>query len=286
MMFAQPQETDSTMSMTIKTNVASLNAQRNLFNTSTDLSASLSKLSSGYRITKAGDDAAGLGISTNLQAQIRSYNQAARNAQDGISLIQTAEGAMNETTSILTRLRELAMQSASSGVGNTERGFIQSEVTQLTTEIDRIANSTEYNGQSLLNSATTLNFQVGIRNVAANDRISVSTVNATATALGVNGLDLTSATNSQAAIATLDTALETVSTNRTTLGASGNRLQSVMATIRTASENLSAADSRIRDVDVAEETSKMSRAQVLMQAGVSVLAQANQAPQLALRLLQ
>jgi flagellin len=275
------------MSMSIKTNVASLNAQRNLFQTSNELQSSLSRLSSGYRITKAGDDAAGLGVSSNLQAQIRSYNQASRNAQDGLSVIQTAEGAMNETTNILTRLRELAMQSASDGVGDTERSFIQAEVTQLTDEIDRIANSTEFNGTELLNSSsTTLNFQVGIRNVAANDRISMSTVDATATGLAVNTLDLSSAANAQAALTTIDTAIETVSTNRTTLGAVGNRIQSALSTIQTASENISAANSRIRDVDVAEETSKMARAQVLMQAGVSVLSQANQAPQLALRLLQ
>lgn len=272
--------------MSIKTNVSSLNAQRNLMSTQTDLQSSLSKLSSGYRITKAGDDAAGLGISSNLQAQVRSYNQASRNAQDGLSLIQTAEGAMNETTSILTRLRELAMQSASSGVGDTERDFIQAEVTDLTAEIDRIANSTEYNGQALLNSATNLNFQVGIRNVTANDRIQVSTVDARASALGVNGLDLSSATNAQAALTTLDTAIETVSTHRTTLGAKGNRIQSALNTIQTAAENISAANSRVKDVDVAEETSKMARSQVLMQAGLSVLSQANQSPQMALRLLQ
>ena len=273
------------MSMSIRTNVASLNAQRNLMTTETSLNSSLSKLSSGYRITKAGDDAAGLGISSNLQAQIRSYNQASRNAQDGMSLIQTAEGALNETTNILSRLRELAMQSSSDGVGNTERGYIQTETTALTTEIDRIANATEYNGTSLLNSTTSLTFQVGIRNVAANDRIAVSTVNATATSLGVNALSLSTNTASQTALATIDAAIQTVSAARAGFGAAGNRLQSVVSTIQTASENISAADSRIRDVDVAEETSKMARSQVLMQAGVSVLSQANQQPQLALKLL-
>lgn len=273
------------MSMSIKTNVASLNAQRNLFNSEMQLDSSMSKLSSGFRITKAGDDAAGLGISSNLQAQIRSYNQASRNAQDGLSLIQTAEGALNETTNILTRLRELAMQSASDGVGNTERAYIQNEATALTTEIDRIANSAEYNGTAILNTATTLTFQVGIRNVAANDRIDVSTVNATASTLGVAALSLASKANAQGALATLDTALNTVSSARSTFGAAGNRLTSVVATIQTASESLSAANSRIRDVDVAEETSKLARSQVLVQAGVSVLAQANQQPQVALKLL-
>ena len=274
------------MSMSIKTNVASLNAQRNLFNTESALDSSMSKLSSGYRITKAGDDAAGLGISSNLGAQIRSYNQASRNAQDGMSLIQTAEGALNETTNILTRMRELAMQAASDGVGNTERGYIQTEASNLSTEIDRISNATEFNGTALLNTtATSLTFQVGIRNVAANDQISVSTVDATASTLGLSGVSLASKAGAQTALATIDAAINKVSSARATFGAAGNRLQSVVSTIQTASENISAANSRIRDVDVAEETSKLARAQVLMQAGVSVLSQANQQPQLALKLL-
>jgi flagellin len=275
------------MAMSIRTNVASLNAQKNLMGTESMLNSSLSKLSSGFRITKAGDDAAGLGISSNLTAQIASYNQAARNAADGVSVIQTAEGALNETNNILSRLRELAMQSSSSGVGNTERGYIQNEVDQLVSEIDRVANGTEYNGQKLLDGSTqaTLTFQVGIRNVAANDRISVNTVSASATALGVNGLSLASAGSAQAALSTIDAAIQEVAQNRATLGAAGNRFNTVSSTIRTASENLSAGNSRIRDVDVAEETSAMSRAQILVQAGVSVLAQANQLPQMAMKLL-
>ncbi len=274
------------MGMSIRTNISSLNAQKNLFQTQQSLDSSLSRLSSGYRITKAGDDAAGLGISVNLESQIRSFNQASRNAQDGVSLVQTAEAALNETSNILTRLRELAMQSASDGIGNTERGYIQDETTALTTEIERIADATEFNGQALLNTAaTTLDFQVGIRNVAANDRISVTTVDAQSAALGVNALDLSTKVNAQAALTTIDAALATVSSARSEFGAFGNRLNSAIATIQTSSESLSAANSRIRDVDVAEETSKMSRAQILVQAGVSVLAQANQAPQVALKLL-
>ena len=275
------------MAMSIRTNVASLNAQKNIMATEGALNSSLAKLSSGFRITKAGDDAAGLGISSNLTAQIASYNQAARNAADGVSVIQTAEGALNETNNILTRLRELAMQSASSGLGNTERGYIQNEVTQLISEVDRVANGTEYNGQKLLEGGTvaTLTFQVGIRNVDANDRISVNTVSATATALGVNALSLSTAASSQTALATIDTAIERVASARATLGAAGNRFNTVSNTIRTASENLAAGNSRIRDVDVAEETSNMSRAQILVQAGVSVLAQANQMPQMAMKLL-
>jgi flagellin len=274
------------MSFSIRTNVGSLDAQRNLFNSSSMLNDSFSKLSSGFRITKAGDDAAGLGISVNLNAQIRSFNQGNRNAQDAQSLMQTAEANLNQTTELLTRMRELAMQSASSGVGNTERGYIQTENSALITEIDRIANAAEYNGQALLNtSATTLTFQIGIRNVAANDRISVNTLDATAATLGVAGLDLSTQAGAQAALATIDAGISAVSLARSTFGAAGNRLSSVIQSIQASSESLSAANSRIRDVDVAEETSKMARTQVMMQAGVSVLAQANQAPQIALKLL-
>ena len=274
------------MSMTIRTNVASLNAQRNMYSTQMSLDSSLSRLSSGYRITKAGDDAAGLGISVNLEAQIRSYNQASRNAQDGISVVQTAEGALNEVSNILTRLRELSMESASDGVSDTERGYIESEKTALTSEIGRIADATEFNGVALLNgTGTTFTFQVGIRDVAANDQVSVNTVNVTTTALGVNTLSLASKTGAQGALATLDTALQAVSNARAGLGAAGNRFSSVVSQIQSAAENLSAANSRIRDVDVAEESSRLSRSQILMQAGVSVLAQANQMPQAALKLL-
>ncbi|MDP3576373.1 MAG: flagellin [Archangium sp.] len=274
------------MSFSIRTNVGSLNAQRNLFNSSSMLESSFSKLSSGFRITQAGDDAAGLGISVNLQAQIRSFNQGNRNAQDAQSLIQTAEANLNQTTELLTRMRELAMQSASSGVGNVERGYIQTENLALITEIDRIANAAEYNGQALLNStAAVLTFQVGIRNVAANDRLSVTTVDATAVTLGVNTLDMSTQAAAQAALATIDAGISAVSLARATFGAAGNRLTSVIQSIQSSSESLSAANSRIRDVDVAEETSKMARTQVMMQAGVSVLSQANQAPQIALKLL-
>lgn len=274
------------MAMSIRTNVSSLNAQRNMYQTQNQLDSSLSRLSSGYRITKAGDDAAGLGISVNLEAQIRSYNQGARNANDGISLIQTAEAALNEQSNMVTRLRELAMQSASDGIGNTERGYIQNEVVEQVNEVERVAQATEFNGQKLLDgSAATLDFQVGIRNVAANDRISVTTVDATTATLGIAGLDLSTKAGAQAALGTLDTALQTLSSARATLGAAGNRFTSAVASIQASSESLSAANSRIRDVDVAEETSRMARSQVLMQAGVSVLAQANQMPQVALKLL-
>ena len=275
------------MGFSIRTNVSSLVAQTNLAASQTALDSSQSKLSSGLRITKAGDDAAGLGISTSLEANISSYNQAARNANDGIGIIQTAEGALNETTNLFNRLRQLAVQSASDGVGTTERGYINNEATQLTGEIDRIANSTEYNGTKLLAATgTTLDFQVGIRNVAANDRISVNSIDATSATLLGGAIDLSTKTGAQSAIASLDTALQAVSSARATFGAVGNRFNSVVNTVATATVNLTAADARIRDVNVAEESSNQSRLSVLVQAGVSVLSQANQGTQALLKLLQ
>jgi flagellin len=199
-------------------------------------------------------------------------------------VVQTAEAALNQTTNILTRLRELAMQSASDGIGASERGYVQTEVTQLTAELERNAQTAEFNGTKLLNSASTLEFQVGIR-ATANDKISVTTIDVTGTALGVNTLDFTTKGNAQNALATLDTALANISDKRATFGAVGNRFESAIQNIQTFSESLSAANSRIRDVDVAEETSTLSRMQILTQAGVSVLSQANQAPQMALKLL-
>ncbi len=273
------------MSMTIRTNVASLNAQRNLSQTQTTLESSMSRLSSGFRITKAGDDAAGLGISTNLEAQIRSYGQAVRNANDGISIIQTTEAALNETANILTRLRELAMQSASDGIGNTERGYVNTEKTGLVDEIERISNVTKFNGTSLLSSTTqSLDFQVGVDGTS-NDKIAFTTIAGSSADLGVNNLSLSTKTGAVAALASIDAALEKVSTARSTLGAAGNRFQSAINNIQSFAEALSAANSRIKDVDVAEETSRMARSNILQQAGVSVLAQANQTPQLALKLL-
>jgi flagellin len=273
------------MGLSLRTNVASLNAQRNLYQSQNAVDGSMSRLSSGMRITKASDDAAGLAISSKLGAQIKSYNQAARNANNGLSAIQTAEAALNTTTNILTRLRELAMQSASAGVGNSERGYINAEATALKDELTRNANAAVFNGQALLNTVAAMDFQVGIENVAANDRISVSSVDATASTLGLTSLNLSSATSAQAALSAIDDAINTVSSKRSDLGAAANRFQMAIENIQTFAESLSAANSRIRDVDVAEETSNLARAQILVQAGVSVLAQANQTPQAALKLL-
>jgi flagellin len=273
------------MGLSLRTNVASLNAQRNLYQSQNAVDGSMSRLSSGMRITRASDDAAGLAISSKLQAQIKSYNQAARNANNGLSAIQTAEAALNTSTNILTRLRELAMQSASAGVGNSERTYINAEATALKDELTRNANAAVFNGQALLNTVAAMDFQVGIENVAANDRISVSSVDATASTLGLTNLNLSSASSAQAALSSIDDAISTVSSKRSDLGAAANRFQMAIDNIQTFAESLSAANSRIRDVDVAEETSMLARSQILVQAGVSVLSQANQTPQAALKLL-
>jgi flagellin len=277
------------MSLSLRTNVASLNAQRNLYQTQMSLDASMARLSSGMRITKAGDDAAGLGISTNLEAQVKSYNQAVRNANDGMSVIQTAESAMNQTTNILSRLRELAMQASSSGVGATERGYIQKEADSLVSELDRTSKATEYNGSKLLDgSATQFTFQIGIRNNGSNDQITFTAIDATAaTLVGGASLDVSSSQGAAStALDTIDNAIKLLSTSRADLGAAGNRFEMVISGAQTFAESLAAANSRIRDVDVASETANLSRTQILTQAGISVLAQANQVPQLALKLLQ
>ena len=284
--------------LSIRTNVASLNAQKSLSSSTETLQSSMSKLSSGMRITRASDDAAGLGVSQNLTAQVKSYNQAMRNASDGLSVVQTAESALNETGNILTRMRELTMQSASDGISNTERAYIQEETDQLIGELDRIDSTTEFNGTTLFGAGAALTFQVGIRETA-NDFITLDTtamdVDSASLGDGTNtiadlatggAVDLaTSATQSRSALAVLDGAIDNVSNFRSELGAVANRLQSVQQTIATASESAASANSRIRDVDVAEETAAMARANVLQQAGVSVLAQANQQPQIALKLL-
>lgn len=273
--------------MSIRSNLSSLNAQRNLGVSQTQLDSSLAKLSSGYRITKASDDAAGLGVSSNLTAQYRSYVQAARNANDGLSVVQTAEASLNEVSNILTRMRELAMQSASDGIGTTERGYIQEETDNLIDELDRIDATTEFNGTTIFGAAAALTFQVGIRDTG-DDYLTVDTtaMDVDANSLAVDTVDLSAdAATSRGHLAAIDAAIVSVSGFRSELGASANRLQSTLNTIGQAAESVAAANSRIRDVDVASETSEMSRAQILVQAGVSVLAQANQAPQVALKLL-
>jgi flagellin len=273
------------MALTINTNIMSLNAQRNLSSTQNALSISMQRLSSGLRINSAADDAAGLAISTGMNAQVKSLNQAVRNANDGVSLSQTAEGSLNETTNLLTRMRELAEESANGTVSASQRASIQNEFAQLSSEIDRIANATQFNGVQLLDGTlTNMTFQIGTFNTA-NDTISLSVSSATVSALNLNTTTVDTQAASQSALAAIDSALSTVSTLRGTLGAVQNRLQSSISNIQVASENISAAMSRIRDVDVATETANMTRANILVQAGVSILSQANQSPQAALKLL-
>ncbi len=278
------------MGLSIVTNTASLNAQRHLTGTTNNLNQAMSRLSSGLRINKAADDAAGLAISEKLKAQIRGLGQAERNAMDGISMIQTAEGAMNEVGGILSRMRELAVQSANGTLGTAERGFIQLEFDALSEEVDRIAEVTEFNGFSILNGSTTgVTFQVGL-NDNQNDRISVELTEVHTSTLGTSGtqiddLSLSTVSGARAAMGVLDEAINDISSGRATLGATQNRLQTTITNLMTARENLSAANSRIRDADIAEETARLTRYNILSQAGVSVLSQANQQPQLALSLL-
>jgi len=273
------------MAITVNTNVASLNAQRNLNTSSTQLGKSLERLSSGLRINRAGDDAAGLAISENMRASIRSMNQAMRNANDGVSMLQVAEGALNETSNILVRMRELATQSASGTVGSDQRTAINSEFTKLAAEIDRIASVTEFNGTKLLDgSKTSVDLQIGAKNTSA-DKLTINLAKAFASDIGATGSVSTQA-GAQAALDALDTAINSVSSQRGDLGSYMNRLQSTINNLQVAVENTSAAESRIRDVDVASETAAMTRAQVLVQAGTSILAQANQTPQAALSLLR
>jgi flagellin len=276
------------MGFRISTNIASVNAQRNLGDSQMKVSNSMSQLASGSRINKAADDAAGLAISENLKSQIRSTRQANRNAQDGVSLVQTAEGGLNEISSIVTRLRELGMQASSDTVGDNERGLINKEVTQLKSEMQRIAQVTKWGSTGLLDgSAPTYDFQVGINNDDFLDRISfVANENvATVDALGVSGIDYTSKEGAQAALGELDKAQEMVSGMRSNLGALQNRLTSTITNLGVAEENLSAANSRIRDTDVAASTAEMTRNQILLQASTSTLAQANAKDQLALKLI-
>jgi flagellin len=271
------------MALYINTNMASIVAQKNLANTTMKLQASYAHLSSGLRITSAADDAAGLGISERLRGKISAWAVAGRNTQDGISLAQTGEGALNTVNSLLGRMRELATQAANGTLSPTDRTTADNEFQKIIAEVDRIATSTEFNDINLLDgSAATSTIQVGIN---AGDTVDVNLSDTTSATLGINALDVTSAANASAAISTIGTAIDTVNTARGVFGADMNRLQSAYANTQIQNENLSAAESRIRDVDVAAETANLTRNTILQQAAVSVLSQANVQPQLALKLL-
>jgi flagellin len=274
------------MALSIRTNVASLEAQRHLSRTQEDLKTSFQRLSSGYRINSAADDAAGLGISESMSAQVRSYAVAERNAMDGISMAETADGAAGQIHSILGRMRELAVQSSNGSMTANDRTNLNTEFTALRDEIDRISSVTKFNGKDLLSgAAATVDFQVGI-GTSASDRVAVSFGGVTTTTLGVDASTVDTFANAQSAITALDTAIQSLSTTREGWGSAINRLQSSVSNLQSMRTNLSAAHSRIKDVDVAEQTAAMSRQQVLSQAGAAVLAQANQAPQLAMSLLR
>ena len=271
----------------INTNVMSLTAQRNLNASQNDLSTAIQRLSSGLRINSAKDDAAGLAIATRMTAQINGLNQAVRNANDGISMAQTTESALGEVTNNLQRIRELAVESANGTYSTADRAALDVEVQQRLSEIDRIASKTTFNGQNVLDgSLGTVDFQVGA-NVGDTVSVDFSTIDATTNTLGVNGISVTGAdaTNANAAITAVDAALTTVNTARSTLGAVQNRFQSTVANLQSISESTASSRSQIQDADFAAETAAMSRAQILQQAGVSVLSQANAMPQTVLKLL-
>ncbi|MBO9665838.1 MAG: flagellin FliC [Bdellovibrio sp.] len=276
------------MGLRIGTNVSALNAQKNLYMTRINADRSMARLASGQRINQAADDAAGLAISENLKGQIRGMRQANRNANDGISLVQVAEGSLNEVSNMLIRLRELGVQASSDTIGQTERQFLDVEYQQLKSEIQRVTESTKFNGYDLLNgTGGMIDIQVGVNNDPFQDRISFNSgaANSSLDALGLTAETVGTKEGAQISLSTIDNALTSVNAIRANFGALQNRLVSTSNNLLIADENLSAANSRIRDTDVAAETSEMTRNQILLQAGVSVLGQANQSQQLALKLL-
>ena len=276
------------MAIRISTNVASLNAQKNLGVTQRQMDTSLARLSSGFRINQAADDAAGLAISENLKGQIRGLRQAGRNANDGVSLVQVAEGGLNETSTMLIRLRELAVQASSDTIGDTERKFLDVEYQQLKSEIQRISEVTSFNGRDLLNgTGGVLDIQVGTHNDSFKDRISFnsSAANSSLQALGMMAESVGVKESAQQSIDAVDRALVSVNSIRANFGAMQNRLQSTIQNIAISDENFSAANSRIRDADIAAESADLARNNILLQAGVSVLGQANSMQQVALKLL-
>ncbi|MCA8952765.1 MAG: flagellin FliC [Planctomycetes bacterium] len=275
------------MGLRVNTNIASINAQRNTALVTARLQRNYNRLSTGLRISTAADDAAGLAISERLRSQVRSLNQASRNANDGISLVQVGEGALNEVSNILVRLRELTIQAANGSSSTDDKNTISEEFDSLVNEINRIAQSTEFNGIRLLDgSASSVTFQVGINTVVGVDALDVTLTPSLATSLGLNSVDVGSGGDTSLAIAAIDGAINQVSQLRGKFGSLQNRLQSTIANLGVTAESLSAAESRIRDVDVAYETAELTRNSILQQASISILSQANQQPQAALQLLQ
>jgi len=274
------------MAQVINTNIASLNAQRNLNSSQASLGTAIQRLSSGLRVNSAKDDAAGLAIASRMDGQTRGMNIAIRNANDGISLAQTAEGSLGKITDMLQRMRELAVQAANDTNGSSDRTSLNEEFSQLKAEIDRTFDATKFNGTQILGTAATLNFQIGANNVAE-DQLSIVTSDLSA-GTGITAIaagDITTLTNARTAIASVDTALTEINSARATFGAVQNRVECLIANLQVASENTSAARSRIMDADFAAETAALTRGQILQQAGTAMLAQANQVPQQVLALL-
>lgn len=269
--------------MRINNNIPAMNTQRQLGINAGNQAKSLEKLSSGYRINRAGDDAAGLAISEKMRGQIRGLQQASRNAQDGISLIQTAEGALNETHSILQRMRELAVQAANDSNVAADRSAIQTEIDDLALEVERIATKTQFNTKVLLDGTWSGTFQIGAN---SGETINFLIATMAASTIGVASLLVAATASAQAAISSIDVAIATVSTERAKLGAKQNRLEHTIANLDTAAENLQASESRIRDVDMAKEMMIFTKNNILNQAATAMLAQANQAPQGVLQLLR
>ncbi|NOU10180.1 MAG: flagellin FliC [Nitrospira sp.] len=274
------------MSLIVNNNPASIAAQRNLSVNTLSLNRSVERLSSGLRVTRAADDAAGLGLSETLRAQIRSINQATRNASDGISLTQIADGAAATIGSLLARLRELSAQSASGTVGNTERSYIDLEFVALRSEIDRIAQVTEFNGQALTSgSSISFSIAIGFRSGTGNT-LSLALNDITTSSLGLSSVNVSTSANATSALANVDNAISAVASARAEYGSIQNRFEATIANLQITSENLTAAESRIRDADIALETSIFTKNQILVQAGIATLAQANTLPQQALALLR
>jgi flagellin len=272
------------MSIRITNNIPSINAQRNMANSQRGLDKALERLSSGLRINRAGDDAAGLAISEKLRSNIRALSQASRNGSDGIGLVLVAEGAMAECSNMLVRMKELAEQASTGTIGTVERGYLNLEYQALRNEITRIADSTKFNNRMLLDGSLDVKIQIGVSN-GTNDTLQITLSDIDAASLGLS-TSIATATNATTALTTTTNAISSIASRRASLGALQNRMESVVANIDNVVENLTAAESRIRDVDIAAETASLTKYNILVQAGVSVLSQANQAPQIALKLLQ
>jgi len=277
------------MSLVISTNQSSINAQRNLVSTGRDLNQSIERLSSGLKVNSASDDAAGMAVTINLRAQIRGFEQAIENANDGIAILQTTEGSYNSISDILIRMRELAVQSANDTLTNKERGYLDTEFEDLTAEITRIADVAEYNGVPLLNGtagdgAGNMVFQVGTRNTL-NDQITINLGAQDSDTLAITPLDITTLGTAQGAITAIDTALDVLADDRAILGSKINEMTAAVDNLAVTVENLSTANSQIRDADISRESAAFTKNNVLMQSGVSMLSQANSVPQMALKLI-